>query len=84
VLAIALSAALIVTVLYLLSGLILPYGPCLACAMEGLAGQRGGRGRNKGSRRKRYGRCRACKGTGERDRGGTRIIRAWSGGKLPR
>ena len=44
-----------------------PYGPCVACRIGG------------GNRK----RCKRCKRTGERLRTGTRIMRAWSGGKWP-
>lgn len=42
-----------------------PYGPCWLC---------GGNRRNFGSKRKRYGKCPACKGSGERWRLGARTV----------
>jgi hypothetical protein len=67
--------ALVLAAVYLGSCLIWPYGLCLACL---------GSRRNPGSSRKRHGRCKVCRGTGERLRAGTRIIRAWRGGRWPR
>lgn len=71
-----LLAALVLAVLYLASCRIWPYGPCLACI--------GRSRRNIGSNARRWGRCRVCKGTGERLRFGTRILRRWTGGRWPR
>jgi hypothetical protein len=71
-----LLAALILAGLYLASCRIWPYGPCLACI--------GRARRNIGSSSRRWGRCRVCKGTGERLRLGTRLLRRWSGGRWPR
>lgn len=71
-----LLAALIVAAVYLCSCLIWPYGPCLACLTRPR--------RNHGSNSRRWGRCRACKGTGERLRVGARVLRRWSGGRWPR
>ena len=42
-----------------------PYGPCLRC---------GGDGRNRGSKHKRFGQCRRCKGAGKRVRIGARTV----------
>jgi hypothetical protein len=61
---------------YLGSCLIWEYAPCLAC--------RGRRGRSPGSNRRRHGRCKVCKGTGERLRVGTRILLAVTDGRLPK
>lgn len=69
-------AAIAAAVLYLASCLIWPYGPCVASV--------GHRGRNWGSNSRRHGRCRVCKGTGERLRAGTRIIRSWRGKGWPK
>lgn len=68
--------AVIAAGVYLLGCLVWPYGPCLACRLN--------RGRNFGSNSRRHGRCRVCRGTGERLRFGTRLIRAWTGGRWPR
>jgi hypothetical protein len=64
--------------LYLLSCRIWPYGPCLACRVDPR--------RNPGSNSRRHGRCRVCRGTGERLRFGTRLIRAsgYKGGRWPK
>jgi hypothetical protein len=61
-----------VLALYLIGCKIWPYGPCLSCA--------GHRGRSRGSTSKRWGRCRRCKGTGERTRWGYRLIQHVKGG----
>jgi hypothetical protein len=42
-----------------------PFAPCWSC---------NGSGRNRGSNRKRYGECRRCKGTGRRQRPGSRLV----------
>jgi len=70
--------AVIAAGVYLAGCLIWPYGPCFACRLN--------RGRNPGSSHRRHGRCRVCKGTGERLRAGTRIIRAsgYKSGRWPR
>ena len=47
-------ALVILAVFYLISLLRWPLRPCPRC---------GGRGVNRGSNRRRYGRCRRCKGT---------------------
>jgi hypothetical protein len=52
--------------IWLIRGAIFPFGPCRAC--------RGRRGRNAGSTAKAWGRCRVCKGTGERIRVGRRLL----------
>lgn len=67
--------AVIAAAVYLGSCRIWPYGRCLACL---------GSRRNPGSTRKRHGRCKVCRGTGERLRVGTRLMRSWSGGRWPR
>jgi hypothetical protein len=69
--------ALIAAAVYLASCIPWPYGPCLAC--------RANPRRNPGSTSKRHGRCRVCRGTGERLRVGTRILRAsgYRGGRWP-
>lgn len=60
------SAILAVRCLYLLR---YPWGPCWLCR---------GRKTNKGSNRKRWGMCRACGGTGQRQRFGARAVhRFW-------
>jgi len=43
-----------------------PYGQCWAC---------GGKGKNRGSTAKRYGKCGRCKGSGQRVRVGARAVR---------
>ena len=73
--ALLLLAVLVLAGLYLGSCRIWPYGPCLKCL---------GNRRNPGSSRKRHGRCKVCRGTGERLRIGTRLMRSWSGGRWPR
>jgi hypothetical protein len=67
--------ALIAAAVYLGSCRIWPYARCLACL---------GSRRNPGSSKRRHGRCKVCRGTGERLRVGTRIIRSWTGGRWPR
>jgi hypothetical protein len=69
--------AVIAAAVYLGSCRVWPYGPCLAC--------RGRPRRNHGSTGRRHGRCRVCRGTGERLRVGTRIIRSsgYRGGRWP-
>jgi hypothetical protein len=42
-----------------------PYRPCWKCS---------GRGRNKGSNKRRFGTCTRCGGTGRRRRIGTRLV----------
>ena len=53
-------------VLYLIGCRIWPYGPCLSCL--------GHRGKSRGSNSRRWGRCKRCKGSGERIRWGYRLI----------
>jgi len=55
----------IVAVLYLVSLLRWPLRPCPRCR---------GRGVNRGSNRKRYGRCRKCKGTKQARRIGATAV----------
>jgi hypothetical protein len=74
--ALGLLVLLIVAALYMAGCRIWPYGPCLAC--------RSAPRRNPGSSSRRHGRCRVCKGTGERLRVGTRIWLATTNGRLPR
>ena len=74
--AVLLLVAVLAAGVYLGSCLIWPYARCLACL--------GRKGRNPGSNKKRHGRCPACKGAGERLRIGTRLIRAYRGGRWPR
>jgi hypothetical protein len=62
--------------LYMLGCLVWEYGPCLAC--------RSNPRRNPGSTARRHGRCKVCRGTGERLRVGTRIWLAVTNGRLPR
>jgi hypothetical protein len=64
-------------VLYLIGCRIWPYGPCLACRVHPR--------RNRGSNKRRHGRCRVGKGSGERLRLGTRVLRAsgYKGGRWP-
>jgi len=65
----ALSAAgLLITGSYLLSCVPWPFGPCLACRWRPRY--------NPGSNGRRHGRCRICRGTGERIRFGTRLLMA--------
>lgn len=76
--------ALLVFLVYLAGCCVWPYGACLSCAIGDISSKRGGRGRNMGSSSKRHGRCRVCRGSGERLRVGTRILGAWSNKRLPR
>ena len=71
-----LLVGLVLAVCYLISCRFWPYGPCLACRYKPR--------KNPGSTSKRHGRCKVCRGSGERLRIGTRILRAWSGGRWPR
>jgi hypothetical protein len=75
--ALVLVAALIGCCLYLLGCRIWPYGPCFACRVHPR--------RNHGSNKRRHGRCKVCRGTGERLRIGTRLLRAagYKGGRWP-
>jgi hypothetical protein len=61
-----LGGALAALVAYLGCCAIWPYGPCLSCL--------GHRGKNRGSNSRRWGRCRRCKGSGERIRWGYRLL----------
>ncbi len=59
----------IVAVAYCVRVLRWPWGPCRKCQ---------GRKVNKGSNRKRWGMCKACGGTGQRQRFGARAVhRFW-------
>ena len=49
-----------------------PWQPCLRCTPH--AGKRGGGGRNAGSRRRKFGACARCQGTGKVRRPGARIL----------
>ena len=62
-----LGVAAVLFALYLIGCSIWPYGPCAACI--------GHRGKNRGSTGRRWGRCKRCKGSGERLRWGYRLIR---------
>jgi hypothetical protein len=62
-----LGGGTVLLVLYLMGSAIWPYGPCLSCI--------GHRGRNRGSYGRRWGRCKRCKGSGERLRWGYRLLR---------
>ena len=75
--ALVLLAVVVGAALYLAACRIWPYGPCLACRARPR--------RNPGSNSRRHGRCRVCKGSAERLRLGTRIIRAsgYKGGRWP-
>jgi hypothetical protein len=75
--ALVLVALLLAAAVYIGACRIWPYGPCLACRAHPR--------RNPGSTGKRHGRCRVCRGSGERLRVGTRIIRAtgYKGGRWP-
>ena len=75
-LALAALAALILAGLYLTGCRIWPYGRCLAC--------RANPRRNPGSTKRRFGHCRVCLGTGERLRVGSRLLLAWTNGRLPK
>ncbi len=57
---------------YLIACSIWPYGPCFGCT--------GHRGRNRGSNSRRWGRCKRCKGSGERIRWGYRLVQNLRGG----
>jgi hypothetical protein len=75
-LAATLAIVLACAAVYLGSCIPWPYGPCLACRAQPR--------RNPGSNGRRHGRCRVCKGTGERLRAGTRILLAATNGRVPR
>jgi hypothetical protein len=61
---------IVVAVAWVVSVLLWPLAPCRHC---------GGRGKNIGSTGKRWGKCRRCKGTGTRQRLGSRLaLRALS------
>jgi hypothetical protein len=77
----ALLAAVISGGLYLLSCRIWQYGPCLRCALPHQASARGGGGRSRGSRARRWGTCRKCGGTGRRIRPGARLLGFTDGGR---
>ena len=62
-----LGGGTVLLVLYLMGAVIWPHGPCLSCI--------GHRGRNRGSNGRRWGRCKRCKGSGERLRWGYRLLR---------
>lgn len=51
---------------YLIGCSIWPYGPCLSCL--------GHRGKSRGSTARRRGRCKRCRGSGERMRWGYRVL----------
>ena len=51
---------------YLIGCSIWPYGPCLSCIAH--------RGRSRGSTGRRWGRCKRCRGSGERIRWGHRLL----------
>ena len=61
-----LGAAAVLFALYLIGCTIWPYGPCLSCIAR--------RGRSRGSNSRRWGRCKRCKGSGERMRWGYRVL----------
>jgi hypothetical protein len=61
------GVAVVVLALYLIGSTIWPYGHCLSCISH--------RGRNRGSTGRRWGRCKRCKGSGERIRWGYRLLR---------
>jgi hypothetical protein len=56
---------IVLAVAWVISLLLWPLAPCRHC---------GGRGKNIGSNGKRWGKCRRCKGTGSRQRLGSRAI----------
>lgn len=60
------GAVLVAGAVYLARCWFYPYGPCRSCA--------GRRGRNAGSTRRAWGRCRKCGGMGERVRLGARLL----------
>jgi hypothetical protein len=60
------GGAVVVLALYLIGCTIWPYGPCMGCISH--------RGRNRGSTGSRWGRCKRCKGSGERIRWGYRLL----------
>jgi len=68
--------ALVAVAVYLLTCVPWPYGPCLACRAHPR--------RNPGSNSRRHGRCKVCRGSGERLRIGTRLLLAWSNGRVPK
>ena len=64
--------ALLALILWAGSLYLHPWRPCPRCTPH--AGQRGGSGRNKGSRRHRFGACARCQGTGKVHRHGARVL----------
>jgi hypothetical protein len=67
---------LVAAVVYLGACCIWPYGPCFACRAHPR--------RNPGSDSRRHGRCRICRGSGERLRVGTRLLLAATDGRVPK
>jgi len=61
-----LAIGAVVLALYLIGCSIWPYGPCAACIAH--------RGKSRGSTGRRWGRCKRCKGSGERIRWGYRLL----------
>jgi hypothetical protein len=67
------GVALAALVVYLVCAAIWPYGPCFGCV--------GHPGKKAGSNSRRWGRCRRCKGSGERIRWGYRVVQSMRGGR---
>jgi hypothetical protein len=63
---VVIGAAAVAFALYLIGCTIWPYGPCLSCIAH--------RGQSRGSNSRRWGRCKRCKGSGERIRWGYRLL----------
>jgi hypothetical protein len=64
--AVIVAAVIIAALAYYFSLRIWPYGPCLRCI--------GHAGKNRGSNRRRWGRCKRCGGSGQRIRLGARLL----------
>jgi hypothetical protein len=64
--AVVIGVAAVLFAGYLIGCSIWPYGPCLACIAR--------RGRSRGSTGRRWGRCKRCRGSGERIRWGYRLL----------
>ena len=76
------AGALLAAAGWYVSLLLWPIGPCWRCTSDRRSAARGGKGRNRGSNSRRWGRCRKCGGTGTRIRFGARAAARSRGRKL--